>query len=180
VNEETGNRETPAVQAFSYTRVLDRVTVKDVLGQADLKTTERCFNAVRTSTLAEAATRAFTPQAAAQCPNDDIAEQRAAIELKPDAYDLVVREAERRVKPDALVDELVRTDLADRANGDLDAALDALAEFRTGSRRSTRSTRARAVTLDARARGRHRATPARRACELSKLWRTGDVQPEDG
>jgi hypothetical protein len=33
----------------------------------------------------------------------------------------------------------VRTDLADRADRDLDAALDALAEFRAGSRRSTRS-----------------------------------------
>lgn len=55
------------------------------------------------------------------------------IELQPDAYDLVVREAERRgVEPDALVDELVRTDLGRQANGDLDAALDALAEFRAG------------------------------------------------
>ena len=55
------------------------------------------------------------------------------IELKPDAYDLVVREAERRgVQPDALVDELVRTDLGQRANGDLNAALDALAELRAG------------------------------------------------
>jgi hypothetical protein len=55
------------------------------------------------------------------------------IELQPDAYDLVVREAERRgVEPDALVDELVRTDLASHANGDLEAALDALAEFRAG------------------------------------------------
>ena len=53
------------------------------------------------------------------------------IELQPDAYDLVVREAERRgVEPDALVDELVRTDLGRHANGDLNAALDALAEFR--------------------------------------------------
>ncbi len=55
------------------------------------------------------------------------------IELQPDAYDLVVREAERRgVDPDAVVDELVRTNLGQRANGDLDAALDALAEFRAG------------------------------------------------
>ena len=53
------------------------------------------------------------------------------IELKPDSYELVVREAERRgVEPDALVDELVRTDLGRHGNGDLDAALDALAEFR--------------------------------------------------
>lgn len=34
------------------------------------------------------------------------------IELQPDAYDLVVREADRRgVEPDALVDELVRSNL---------------------------------------------------------------------
>jgi hypothetical protein len=52
------------------------------------------------------------------------------IELQPDAYDMVVREAERRgVKPDALVDELVRTDLG-HGNGDLNAALNAPAEFR--------------------------------------------------
>jgi hypothetical protein len=62
-----------------------------------------------------------------------------AIELQPDAYDLVVREADRRgVEPDALVDELVRTDLGRQANGDVDAALDALAEFRAGLPRSTR------------------------------------------
>jgi hypothetical protein len=55
------------------------------------------------------------------------------VELQPDAYDLVVREAERRgVEPDALVDELVRTDLGQRANGDLKPALNALAEFRAG------------------------------------------------
>jgi hypothetical protein len=54
------------------------------------------------------------------------------IELQPDAYDLVLREAERRgVEPDALVDELVRSDLG-QENGDLVAALDALAEFRAG------------------------------------------------
>jgi hypothetical protein len=62
-----------------------------------------------------------------------VATHPRTIELQPDAYDLVVREAERRgVDPDALVDELVRTDLGHRANGDLDAALDALAEFRAG------------------------------------------------
>ena len=43
------------------TRVLDPVTVRDVLGHADLKTTERYLHAVRASRLAEAATRAFTP-----------------------------------------------------------------------------------------------------------------------
>lgn len=43
------------------TRVLDPVTVRDVLGHADLKTTERYLHAVRASRLSEAATRAFTP-----------------------------------------------------------------------------------------------------------------------
>src|SRR4029079_3909541 len=42
------------------TRVLDPVTVRDVLGHADLKTTERYLHAVRASRLADAATRAFT------------------------------------------------------------------------------------------------------------------------
>ncbi len=44
------------------TRVLDPVTVRDVLGHADLKKTERYLHAVRASRLAEAATRAFTPE----------------------------------------------------------------------------------------------------------------------
>jgi integrase len=43
-------------------RVLDPVTVMDVLGHADLKTTERYLHAVRASLLSDAATRAFTPQ----------------------------------------------------------------------------------------------------------------------
>jgi len=43
------------------TRVLDPVTVKDVLGHADLKTTERYLHAIRASRLADAATRAFSP-----------------------------------------------------------------------------------------------------------------------
>jgi integrase len=42
------------------TRVLDPVTVRDVLGHADLKTTERYLHAVRASRLSDAATRAFT------------------------------------------------------------------------------------------------------------------------
>jgi integrase len=45
------------------TRVLDPVTVKDVLGHADLKTTERYLHAIRASELADAATRAFSPAA---------------------------------------------------------------------------------------------------------------------
>ncbi|MEA2283189.1 MAG: hypothetical protein QOK21_3796 [Solirubrobacteraceae bacterium] len=43
------------------TRVLDPVTVNDVLGHADLKTTERYLHAIRASELADAATRAFSP-----------------------------------------------------------------------------------------------------------------------
>ena len=39
------------------TRVLDPVTVKDVLGHADLKTSERYLHAIRASRLADAATR---------------------------------------------------------------------------------------------------------------------------
>lgn len=44
-------------------RVLDPATVKDVLGHADLKTTERYLHAVRASRLSDAATRAFAPSA---------------------------------------------------------------------------------------------------------------------
>lgn len=43
------------------TRVLDPVTVRDVLGHADLKTTERYLHAVRATRLADAVTRAFMP-----------------------------------------------------------------------------------------------------------------------
>ncbi len=42
-------------------RVLDPVTVKDVLGHADLKTTERYLHSVRASRLSDAATQAFAP-----------------------------------------------------------------------------------------------------------------------
>jgi hypothetical protein len=55
------------------------------------------------------------------------------VELQPDAYDLVVREAERRgVGPGAVVDDLVRTDLGQQGRATLEAALDELAEFRAG------------------------------------------------
>ena len=57
------------------TRVLDPVTVRDILGHADLKTTERYLHAVRASRLADAATRAFTPEA----PHDRSAAARAAL-----------------------------------------------------------------------------------------------------
>jgi hypothetical protein len=51
------------------------VTVRDVLGHADLKTTERYLHAVRASRLADAATRAFTPQT----PDDGGRAARAAL-----------------------------------------------------------------------------------------------------
>jgi integrase len=57
------------------TRVLDPVTVRDVLSHADLKTTERYLHAVRASRLADAATRAFTPDT----PHDRSAAARAAL-----------------------------------------------------------------------------------------------------
>ena len=57
------------------TRVLDPVTVRDILGHADLKTTERYLHAVRASRLADAATRAFAPEA----PHDRSAAARAAL-----------------------------------------------------------------------------------------------------
>lgn len=41
-------------------RVIDPASVKDILGHADLKTTERYLHAQRASVLADAATRAFT------------------------------------------------------------------------------------------------------------------------
>ncbi len=67
------------------TRVLDPVTVKDVLGHADLKTTERYLHAVRASRLADAATRAFMPQEATKCAKADDAELRAVLaQLNPD------------------------------------------------------------------------------------------------
>jgi integrase len=56
------------------TRVLDPVTVKDVLAHADLKTTARYLHAIRASRLADAATRAFLPASA----DDDEEAARAA------------------------------------------------------------------------------------------------------
>jgi hypothetical protein len=53
------------------------------------------------------------------------------IELKPDAFDLVSREAERRgVTPDQVVEEIIRTDLA-VVGGDLDAVLNRAAALRS-------------------------------------------------
>lgn len=62
------------------TRVLDPVTVKDVLGHADLKTTERYLHAVRASRLADAATRAFTPQGMSERADASNTELLAVIE----------------------------------------------------------------------------------------------------
>ena len=67
------------------TRVLDPVTVRDVLGHADLKTTERYLHAVRASRLADAATRAFTPEQPTDPGDSARAAFRAAIaQLGPD------------------------------------------------------------------------------------------------
>lgn len=53
------------------------------------------------------------------------------VRLSPGSYDLLKREASRRgTDPDALAEELLRADLADRAGGDLDATLASLADFR--------------------------------------------------
>ena len=53
-----------------------------------------------------------------------------AIHLQQASYDLLQREASRRgVQPDALADELVRTDLAGE-RGDLQSALAGLAQLR--------------------------------------------------
>jgi integrase len=71
------------------TRVLDPVTVRDVLGHADLKTTERYLHAVRASRLADATTRAFAPEAQ----HDRAAAARAA--LRAAAEQLGPREARR-------------------------------------------------------------------------------------
>ena len=62
------------------TRVLDPVTVRDVLGHADLKTTERYLHAVRASRLADAATRAFTPETPSDRGDAARAALRAAVE----------------------------------------------------------------------------------------------------
>lgn len=54
------------------------------------------------------------------------------VRLQPDAYELVVREAERRgVEPGELVDEIVRKDLGKLAESDLEATLRRAAELRS-------------------------------------------------
>lgn len=53
------------------------------------------------------------------------------VRLQPDAYELVMREAERRgLEPDELVDEIVRTDLRELKTADLEAALRRAAALR--------------------------------------------------
>lgn len=53
------------------------------------------------------------------------------VRLHPDAYELVVREAERRgVEPNELVDELVRADLGRLTDGNLEATLRRAAQLR--------------------------------------------------
>lgn len=62
------------------------------------------------------------------------------VRLQPDAYELVMREAERRgLEPDELVDEIVRTDLRELKTADLEAALRRAAALRAELPRSTAS-----------------------------------------
>jgi hypothetical protein len=55
------------------------------------------------------------------------------IRLQPDAYELLAREATRRgLEPDALADELLRTDLSAAPEADLEEVLAGLADVRAG------------------------------------------------
>lgn len=55
------------------------------------------------------------------------------VRLTPASYDLLEQEARRRgTDPDALADELLRSDLAAPAPGDLETALAGLAKLRAG------------------------------------------------
>lgn len=66
-------------------RAIDPASVKDILGHADLKTTERYLHAQRASVLADAATRAFTPTSPAVSPDDPRHALRAMLDnLSPD------------------------------------------------------------------------------------------------
>jgi hypothetical protein len=61
-----------------------------------------------------------------------MATRERIIRLPQASYDLLLQEANRRgVEPDALADELVRTDLG-ASTGDLQGALAGLAELRLG------------------------------------------------
>jgi hypothetical protein len=60
-----------------------------------------------------------------------MATRERTVRLPQASYDLLLQEASRRgVEPDALADELVRTDLG-AITGDLEGALAGLAELRT-------------------------------------------------
>jgi len=62
-----------------------------------------------------------------------VATRARTIRLSPTSYDLLEQEARRRgTDPDALADELLRSDLAAVVPGDLEVALAALAELRAG------------------------------------------------
>lgn len=77
------------------TRVLDPVTVRDILGHADLKTTERYLHAVRASRLADVATQAFADEAQGLDGEDDAlrAALRTALErLNPSEVENLLRE----------------------------------------------------------------------------------------
>ncbi len=76
------------------------------------------------------------------------------IELAPDAFDLVSREAERRgVSPDQLVEQIIRTDLAVTDGGALDAALRRMADLRSTLPRLDGVVLAREARADLEARG---------------------------
>ncbi len=76
------------------------------------------------------------------------------IELQPDAFDLVSREAERRgVSADQLVEEIIRTDLAAIHGGDLDTALHRAATLRSTLPRLDGVVLAREARADLQARG---------------------------
>jgi hypothetical protein len=76
------------------------------------------------------------------------------IELKPDAFELVSREAERRgVSPDQVVEEIIRTDLAVVHGGDLDGALRRAATLRSTLPRVNGVVLAREARADLQARG---------------------------
>ena len=71
-------------------RQLDPASVKDILGHADLKTTERYLHAQRASALADAATRAFQP-AAPEAPASQLDEVKAMLaKLAPEDRELLL------------------------------------------------------------------------------------------
>jgi hypothetical protein len=74
--------------------------------------------------------------------------------LKPDAFELVSREAERRgVSPDQVVEEIIRTDLTVVHGGELDAALRRAATLRSTLPRLDGVVLAREARADLQARG---------------------------